>query len=219
VSRTESKDDPTREALDPAAITFIAGGARRKANTRERLLTAAMNEFADRGYGATSIEDIVARAKLSRMSFYRNFKGKADVAIELFRAAAEVSTPEFLAITSVDYRDPALVRRWIERVFAGDQQNRVLLNILMQATSDQQGFTRRAQEYLSTLINRLGESIPAFALDPDEPSQRQRWLEAWLVLYEILDQSNHAALNSGVADDPLVIDILAERFVRFVQED
>ena len=36
------------------------------------------------------------------------------------------------------------------------------------------------------------------------------------MIYEILDQSNHAALDSGVAADPLVIDILSDRFLHFV---
>jgi hypothetical protein len=42
-------------------------------------------------------------------------------------------------------------------------------------------------------------------------------LEAWLLIYEILDQSNHAARGAGVSADPLIIDILTDRFLRFAQ--
>jgi hypothetical protein len=38
----------------------------------------------------------------------------------------------------------------------------------------------------------------------------------WLLIYEVLDQGNHAARESGVATDPLMTNILADRFLGFV---
>jgi AcrR family transcriptional regulator len=216
MNSAESEVEPAGDASDSAVLTLLAGSSKRKASSRQRLMTAAMTEFADNGYLATSVEDIVASANLSRMTFYRHFKGKADLALDLFHSAAEVSTPRFLEITELDYRSREVVCEWIARVFSGDQQNRLLLRVFTQATSEQDGFAERAQEYIATVISALGEAIPAFAVDRNEPSQRRRWLEAWLLVYEILDQSNHAALASGIANDPAVIDILTDRFVNFV---
>ena len=70
---------------------------------------------------------------------------------------------------------------------------------------------------LGTIIVELGKAFPAFALDPDLPADRKRWLEAWLLIYEILDQSNHAGRGAGVSTDPLIIEILADRFLRFIR--
>ncbi|SEO48645.1 TetR/AcrR family transcriptional regulator [Trujillonella endophytica] len=193
-----------------------SGSMRRNPGSRDRLLAAAMGTFCERGYLATSVEDIAAAAGVSRMTFYRHFRNRADVAAELFRVAAAESTPRYLAITSVDHTDRDAVLVWIQALFAADRADRLLLQVFTQARSDPDGFTERAQQLMGDLIRELGRSIPAFALDPDEPTQRRRWIEAWLLLYEILDQSNHAALNSGVAVDDLVPDILAERFLRFV---
>jgi AcrR family transcriptional regulator len=195
---------------------LLLGGYPRKANSRRRLLVAAITQFCENGYFATSVEDIAAGANLSRMTFYRHFKDKADVAVELFRVAAEVATPRFLAVAMIDYRDREAVHDWIGHLFAADQANRLLLRVFLQATSAQDGFTDRAQEFIATLISQLGESLPAFALTREVPADRRRWLEAWLLLYEILDQSNHAALASGVAADPMVIEILTDRFLGFV---
>ena len=116
----------------------------------------------------------------------------------------------------MDFWNRDAVIEWIKSLFEADQADRRLLRIFTQASADEDGFTERAQELIRDLIRRLGAKIPAFAVDPDEPDQRRQWLEAWLLIYEILDQSNHAALDSGVADDPLVIDILSDRFLRFV---
>src|SRR2546429_6684106 len=55
--------------------------------TREALLSAARELFAERGYAATSTEDVVQRAGLTRGALYHQFRDKED----LFRAVyAEV---------------------------------------------------------------------------------------------------------------------------------
>jgi AcrR family transcriptional regulator len=48
----------------------------RRADQRERLVRAAMNEFAIRGYHRTSVEDIVRSAHTSRTAFYAFFDNR-----------------------------------------------------------------------------------------------------------------------------------------------
>jgi AcrR family transcriptional regulator len=182
-------------------------------------MAAAMAEFRERGYAVTSVEDVAAAAGMSRMTFYRHFRNKADLAGALFEVASGEAMPRYLRITAMAYRDRDAVLEWIGTLFAADRADRQLLWVFTQATSDEDGFTERAQELIRDLIRLLGEGIPAFALDPERPAHRRRWLEAWLLLYELLDQSNHAARASGVAGDPLVLHILADRFLGFVTAD
>ncbi|WP_051551394.1 TetR family transcriptional regulator [Nocardioides sp. URHA0020] len=47
--------------------------------TRDRLVDAAMALFSERGFEATSIEDVVARAGTGRTTFFRHFPTKEDV--------------------------------------------------------------------------------------------------------------------------------------------
>lgn len=56
-----------------------------RAQTRQALLASAGKVIAKRGFGGTSVEDIVADAGYSRGAFYSNFKGKDDLFIELLR--------------------------------------------------------------------------------------------------------------------------------------
>lgn len=210
-----------RTATVPAAEGRTAGLAaftrQRKLDSRERLLSAAVETLCQDGYLSVSVEDIAAAAGVSRVTFYRHFSGKAELAVELFRGAAAAAMPRYLAIRAQDFRDRHAVHNWIAALFAADRVNRRLLRIFMQATTAEPGFTAEAQTLIAELITELGEAIPAFAVHPDRgEAERRRWLEAWLLVYEILDQSNHAALDSGVATDPLVKDILAGRFLAFV---
>lgn len=190
---------------------------RRKSSSRELLLVAAAELFCAAGYFAVSVEDIATAAGVSRMTFYRHFSGKPALALDLFRQNVAVTMPRLVSIAASDYRDHATVAKWIGSVFEADRASGQLLRVFIQANVEESDFSRDAQQLLGSLISELGRFIPAFVLDPAAPSDRRQWLEAWLLLYEILDQSNHAARGAGVAADPLVIEILADRFVRFVE--
>jgi AcrR family transcriptional regulator len=72
-------------------------------DTRQQLLRAALKHFANSGYAATSVQDIVDDAKLSKPALYYHFKDKAglfqalvheahDARYRLLRAAVESQT-------------------------------------------------------------------------------------------------------------------------------
>jgi AcrR family transcriptional regulator len=57
---------------------------------RQRLLRAAAEEFAERGYGVASSESISRRAGMSKATFYEHFANKEECILALFDRAAEV---------------------------------------------------------------------------------------------------------------------------------
>ena len=200
-----------------AQVTGLAAFHRqRKADSRERLLAAAVEQFGRSGYSPVSVEDIASAAGVSRMTFYRHFRGKADLATSLFDRNVTEAQPELLRVCGIDWRNRTAVHGWLESLFAADHANRMLLRVFVEAAAVEPDFTRQAHAQIDAWIVTLGEAIPAFALDSTAPRDRRRWLEAWLLVYEILDQSNHAALDSGVASDRLVLDIMTDRFLDFV---
>lgn len=188
--------------------------AQTKPGSRERLLGAAAEAFCRAGYFAVSVEDITKEAGFSRMTFYRHFSSKAALALELFRRNVEQALPRLVSIAAADFSDRATVERWIDSLFDADRRSGQLLRVFIQANAQEAEFTSSAQDLIGNLIGELGKGIPAFAIDRE--TQRRRWLEAWLLIYEILDQSNHAARGAGMAAEPEVVAILADRFVAFV---
>jgi AcrR family transcriptional regulator len=61
-------------------ITYHVPVARWEPNTRERLVCAAVDLFADQGYAATTVSEIAERAGgLSKMTFFRHFPDKREV--------------------------------------------------------------------------------------------------------------------------------------------
>ncbi|TDY20228.1 TetR family transcriptional regulator [Paraburkholderia sp. BL6665CI2N2] len=59
--------------------------AESRERTRRRLLDAAASSIAEKGFAATSVEDIAAQAGYSRGAFYSNFNSKSDLFVELLR--------------------------------------------------------------------------------------------------------------------------------------
>ncbi len=64
----------------PSHITYAVLVARWEPNTRERLVLAAVDLFAEQGYDATTVTEIAERAGgLTKMTFFRHFSDKREV--------------------------------------------------------------------------------------------------------------------------------------------
>jgi TetR/AcrR family transcriptional regulator, transcriptional repressor for nem operon len=87
-----------------------AGGP--PAGTRERLVGAAMELFWEKGYGSTSIADILGRAGANAGSLYHFFPTKQDLLLEVLDAYHRGIGPMLLEPAWQGVEDP------IERVFA-----------------------------------------------------------------------------------------------------
>ncbi|MBC7101935.1 MAG: TetR/AcrR family transcriptional regulator [Parvibaculum sp.] len=61
------------------AVKALGKRERTKKNNREAILDAAKIVFADLGYGATSVRDIIRRTGLASGTFYNYFKSKEEV--------------------------------------------------------------------------------------------------------------------------------------------
>jgi TetR/AcrR family transcriptional repressor of nem operon len=81
-------------------------------DTRTRIVQAAMELFWLKGYGSTSIADILSRSQVNSGSLYYFFPGKQDVLIAVLEAYREGIRPMLLEPAWAGVDDP------IERVFA-----------------------------------------------------------------------------------------------------
>lgn len=74
----------------------------RRAHTRERLMDAALEIFAEKGVLAATVEEICERAGYTRGAFYSNFDSKDDLCVAAFRRfVAETEESVEAAVTVV----------------------------------------------------------------------------------------------------------------------
>lgn len=85
--------------LPPGAKPAAAPGLRqrKRQQTRDRLTRAAMALFLERGFEATTIDDIAAAAEVSRRSFFHYFASKEDVVAAWQEDAASALVAEIVA--------------------------------------------------------------------------------------------------------------------------
>jgi AcrR family transcriptional regulator len=104
----------------------------RRAQNRERIVAAALEQVRDGGYASAGVQAIAARAGVATGSVYRHFDSKADLAAEVFRRAAG---PELAAVDeataddgrSARERVAAAAETFVRRALAGPTQAYALL--------------------------------------------------------------------------------------------
>jgi AcrR family transcriptional regulator len=92
-----------------SASGLVTGRSARRAQTRERLMTSAVEVFAERGIFAASVEEISEHAGFTRGAFYSNFADKDDLVLAMLRSYAERDIRTVEEITGL-LRDNARLR-------------------------------------------------------------------------------------------------------------
>ncbi|QBS45235.1 TetR/AcrR family transcriptional regulator [Nocardia sp. CS682] len=115
------------------ARTSATRVTRRRAETRERLLTAAYEAFAEEGFGKATVERVCERAGFTRGAFYSNF-GSLD---ELFLAMWEQRSAAMLAG----------VQRLLDDIPVGGTDVRTSIEQLERAVPIDEGWYRITAEF------------------------------------------------------------------------
>lgn len=63
----------------------------KKRERKKKILDAALNEFSEKGYSATSVDDIINRANISKGLIYTYFKSKEEIFLQLAEYWEEVT--------------------------------------------------------------------------------------------------------------------------------
>jgi AcrR family transcriptional regulator len=137
----------------------------KQAQTRERLLEAAVRVFLRRGLQGSSVEEIAAEAGFTRGAFYSNFKSKEELFVELLQDRVYRQYAEMADEAQARPGTPRERLRWgIERVRdvqkgeAGGWLFRLWLECLTQAARDE-GFRELAATFWSGNRAVLAENV------------------------------------------------------------
>jgi AcrR family transcriptional regulator len=171
------------------SISFMARVTRAmsKARTRQRLLDEAERLFRERGYAATSLEQIAEAADVTKGAIYGHFSSKEDLLLSAIEAAPTVDFGAALNDPSRPLRE-----RLAEfgRMMAVDQPGTVMLG------QDQEGLAVSLEfvaallrnpdalrRYSADLERRLEELA---AEDPDQPPPGITPVQAWAIGHALL---------------------------------
>lgn len=167
--------EPPDEAADPAAgehPTPTAQGRELRARglrTRQRLLDAGTKVFAERGYHAARVDDVVKRARTSHGTFYLYFASKED----LFRALA-IDVATRMAALAAEFppilpgpESRAEIRHWLERFQDLYEHSGAVIRTWTEAEMSDTEFGRIGGDLVIEFTARIAARIRPAAADLD----------------------------------------------------
>lgn len=98
-------------------------------NTRELVLRAALKRFADAGYAATSVQDIVNDAKVSKPALYYHFADKAGLFQALVNQAHDERYQVVEAAAAGEKTFPEKAEAMLAALFSYFRENRELMRL------------------------------------------------------------------------------------------
>jgi len=134
-----------------------------RARTRSLIAQAALKVFSERGYVASSIEQILVKAGVSRAAFYSHFDGKLAVVMAIADDFEPAWTPVFRYLAEL--RDPQLpeLMEWAGRHLNLHRSNVETCTLLTQVAALEEELYRKVSLQRDALIDMLAEQQPAFA--------------------------------------------------------
>ena len=174
----------------------------KRGNTADRLREAASEAFAELGWQATRVEDIVRRAGVSHGTFYTYYENKAAVLDDLVRS----SQRDFVGLAAAPWEADD-VRGALERVIGGflDQyaNDRITMRTWLQAAREEAPFAALYVQSRALFVERVAQQLdalvaasgrtgapPAGTVASSLVAMVEHFAYCWLVLGEPHDRSD-----------------------------
>jgi AcrR family transcriptional regulator len=191
-----------QQSAENRESTTSDGAPLRGAATRQRLRQAAREAFADLGWQATRVQDVVQRAGVSHGTFYTYYTNKAAVLDDLVR----LSQADLGALAAAPW-EAEDVRGALERIIGGlvdlYERDAPILRTWLAAARDERQFSDLYVELRAMYVDRVAENLQTVIELADRPpaasartlasalvAMVEHLCYAWLVLGEPHDRAD-----------------------------
>jgi AcrR family transcriptional regulator len=181
-----------------------------RANTRERLLTAARDVFARSGFHGASVEEIASEAGFSTGALYSNFDGKEDLFLELMERecdgyASEIEQAVARSAATVAERATGGARQWMAMIEREPDALLLFTEFWAYGVRDEQVRADVAERFAAVrarLTRLIADSVREFQLELAMPAEE---------LAVVVDALGDGIARQKLADPDVVPDDLMGR--------
>jgi len=180
----------------------------RRAERRERLIAAGLQEIGTAGYGATSVKDICARAGLTERYFYEQFADREAILIAVFEHVIElVSGAAFSAARAAPPTESARVRAGIRGFLSALSEDPRLARVqLIEVVGRSPELERRRFEAMHT----FAAFIEAVAQELDSDRSYPRGSRSHAIVMALVGGTNHLAVEWTLGGLEMELDDLVD---------
>lgn len=211
MSAISEKSEGPKRASAGRGLTRLH--AAQRAAYRERIVKAAAEVFVERSYVATTVDDVLTRANVSRPTFYRYFDSKFDLAVSLLRATTPQSLAPYRAFVANGDSGENAVRALISQVMSFYEGHVPLVRVMTEISAMDPAYMSEIDDTFETMAEELARLLPAFK--KSNPRAKARATQARLMLNQIAITCQLVANNEGRLDRDAAIDLLTDQFMAF----
>ena len=190
-------------------------------DTRQRLIAAAGQVFAESGFRAATVRDICGRAEANVAAVNYYFGDKMGLYLEAVEAAhcggVDMIHPEWPAGMRAEDKLRFFVRRWLEHFMDGQRPSWHTRLMLREMGEPTEACSKLVEAYIRPMADTLRDIIRE--LVPGHVSETQRWLIGFSIVGQCLFYKVHrpvAELLVGREGFEIFnIDLLADHISRF----
>lgn len=209
-------------AEDSAARTTdgrVARAERIRAERRRQVLDCARRVFADKGYHATSIDDIISSARIARGTFYLYFQSKRAIFEELLDSFLVVLQKAIIGVRVGEGATPPLEQMYdnVSRLIARLEENREMTRILIrEAVGLDPDFDRKLGDFYGKLHAMIKDGL-VLGIAMGLVRQCDADIVARCVLGSIREVASHTIVEAADAAsaDPAWRDHLAREIMNY----
>jgi AcrR family transcriptional regulator len=188
---------------------------RQKQSSREKLLAAAYDVFAQSSYAGAAIDDIVKRAGVNRSTFYRHFDSKFAMTKALFDEFWPRLFAQYDAFRPSDPMVDADIDRWLDGLIAFYRDNRPYFGVIVHIASLEPEGMEWEETIREAVIRMLGERFPAFAHAAAPGASPDVRLRARMLMIQFEFCVFDLAFRADT-DRPAIVVFLGEQFRTFL---
>ena len=190
---------------EPARPPSLREG--QKLFTRRLFIEAARRLFSERGYGTTTVDDIVKAAGASRATFYLHFASKAEVMAAIFQSLMP-ATAEYWRNLDRSLGSREALRGWLGEAIGWWEEHREILPAFHEAFAVDRELAARQYTSLRKLIDELAGY---FATARGARKRAEARLRVELLISQLDDFCMKWIVQKTLqADREMVLDVLTE---------
>lgn len=178
-------------------------------NLKEKLVEAASRVLLERGFHGSSVNDIVAAARVPKGSFYNHFESKEALALEVVRRYAESYDTE--ALRSGSGSPLSRIRQHFRDVAERTVERGVELGCMLGNFSNELStHSPEIREYVATALSHWSDAVAACLTEAQAQGELSRELDARALGAYLVNAYQGAVLRAKVTGDRAPLDGFAQ---------
>jgi AcrR family transcriptional regulator len=187
-----------------------------KHSSRQRIVEAASKLFQDNSYNTTTIDDIVAEAGISRVTFYKHFSNKLEVADSIHTQSAIDFANDYLLLAESGDPSEDEILKWMFHLLERYTQSRESITMLAAMAWQEPLLIRSRAGAYANIIRGWGATIPAFRKATSGEDEEAQIL-AHLLLVQMNELLYELTVVGWEVNHRTALRVVARQFRSFIQ--